>query len=52
MAGLVHRVDTRQVKLVLRMPRLFGFRMWLTIQTIRLAALIAPVTIEASVEHD
>lgn len=51
MASLV-RVDTKQVKLVLRMPRAFGFRMWLTMQALKLAGILSPVTIEVGCDHD
>lgn len=50
MAAIVHRVDMKQVTLVLKMPRLFSARMWLTIRLIRLAALVSPTSIEIS--HD
>lgn len=47
MAGTV-TVDTKQIKLTLRLPFMFGFRMWLTIKVIQLAGLISPTTIEIS----
>lgn len=48
MADLVHRLDTKQIRLVLKMPRLFGLRMWLTVQLLRLAGIVSPATIDLS----
>lgn len=48
MATSVHRVDTKQITLTLKMPRAFGFRMWLTIKLLQVAGLVSPVTIDAS----
>lgn len=46
MASLTHRVDTKAVTLSVKLPRAFGARMWMSVALIRLAALIAPFTIE------
>lgn len=50
MATLNHTIDTKQIKLTLSMPRFFGWRMWLTLQVLKLAGWIAPVTIEIADE--
>lgn len=46
MTTILHRIDTKQIKLVLKLPRMFGFRMWLTIKLIQLAGIVSPATIE------
>lgn len=46
MADLVHRIDTKQIRLVLKLPFMFGFRMWLTIRMLVLAGMVSPTTIE------
>lgn len=48
MAGLNARIPTERIIVTLRLPRGFGFRMWCTVQLLRLAGLIAPVTIVVS----
>ncbi len=47
MANIVHRVnvDTKRIVLTAHMPRMFGFRMWLTIKLLLLAGLVSPTTI-------
>jgi hypothetical protein len=40
-------VDLKTVMLVLKMPRLLTFRMWLTSLILRLAGFVSPVTITA-----
>ncbi|ALJ14109.1 hypothetical protein [Sphingopyxis macrogoltabida] len=49
MASVIHRVDMKQVKISVKLPRAFGLRIWLTAKLIRLAGLVAPVTIEVEV---
>lgn len=51
MATIVHHIDTKQIRLVFRMPRSFGLRMWLMIGLLRLAGLVSPVTIDVSVDR-
>lgn len=46
MADLVHRVDTKQIIVRLKLPFMFGFRMWLTLRILMLAGLVSPTTIE------
>lgn len=47
MADLAHRVnvDTKRIVLTAHLPKMFGFRMWLTIKLLLLAGLISPTTI-------
>lgn len=45
------RVPTKQITLTLKIPRLFHPRIWLALQIIKLASLIAPITIEARHER-
>lgn len=40
------RVNTKQIVIRLKLPFMFGFRMWATIQLIKLAGLVSPTTIE------
>lgn len=46
MADIVHRLDAKKLRLVLRLPFMFGFRMWLTVQILKLAGMVSPATIE------
>ena len=45
MAGVVS-INTKQIRIVLKLPFMFGFRMWLTVQVLRFAGLVSPATIE------
>jgi hypothetical protein len=49
-------IDGKQVlsaiKIEIRWPRTFGFRMWLTRQFIALAGLISPVAIDADIKAE
>lgn len=46
MASTSVRVNTKQIIIRLKMPFMFGFRMWLAIRLIMLAGLVSPTTIE------
>lgn len=48
MAQLIARIPTERIVVTLRLPRGFGFRMWCTVQLLKVAGRIAPVTIEVS----
>lgn len=52
MAALTHRIDTKQITLRLEMPKLFGFRMWLTIQLLKLVGYICPLTLAIDTSSD
>lgn len=41
----------QQLTISLRMPRAFGFRMWLTARILALAGMVSPVQIEVDI-HD
>lgn len=45
---MIHRIETKHIKLELKLPAAFGFRMRVCILLLRLAALVAPVTIEVT----
>ncbi|MGB3844296.1 MAG: hypothetical protein WA940_00365 [Sphingopyxis sp.] len=49
MADMIHRIDTKSITISIKLPRAFGIRMWVAIQLVKLAGLIAPVTIELEV---
>jgi hypothetical protein len=46
MADRVMTVDTKQIKITLKLPFMFGFRMWLTVRLLKLAGTVSPTTIE------
>jgi hypothetical protein len=49
-------IDGREVvqgiKLVVRMPRAFGFRMWLTTKLLGLVAVVSGCTVEIEVDDE
>lgn len=52
MAEIVHRIDTKKIVLRLEMPRLFGFRLWLSMRLLRLVAYICPLSIGVDMGSD
>lgn len=50
MANLVEKIDTSQIVVTFRLPHTFGVRMWFVVQLIKLADLIAPVTINIEMD--
>ena len=46
MAELIHKLDTKSITLRIKLPRLFGFRMWLTKVLLCAAGTVCPATIE------
>ncbi len=50
MANLVEKLDPSQIVVTFRLPRTFWIRMWFVVQLLKLADLIAPVTIKTEVD--
>lgn len=46
------RINTKQITLRLEMPRLFGFRMWLTTWLLKLVSLVCPLSIGIDTSDD
>lgn len=49
MADMTQRLDTEEITINVKLPYAYGLRMWMTVALVKLAGLIAPVTIELEV---